>query len=120
FGQRISPRTEFVNRFRSIEKKTEISTSILQALYLMNNKFLNDRTKPETNESITRLAEQPTTTAGKIETMYLIVLSRLPRPDESARFVRYVDSGGPTRDTRRALADVYWVLLNSGEFMLNH
>jgi hypothetical protein len=120
FGQRISPRSEFVTRFKTIEKKTESSTSILQALFLMNSKFLNDRTKPETNDSITTLANQPTTTAEKIETMYLIVLSRLPRPDESARLVRYVDSGGPMRDTRRALADVYWVLLNSGEFMLNH
>ena len=75
---------------------------------------------PETNESITTLANQQTSTADKIETMYLIVLSRLPRADESARLVRYVESGGPTNDRRKALADVYWALLNSGEFMLNH
>ena len=56
----------------------------------------------------------------KIEMMYLIVLGRLPRVEESQRLVRYVDSGGPRKDARVALADVYWALLNSGEFMLNH
>jgi hypothetical protein len=29
-------------------------------------------------------------------------------------------SGGPSGDERRALADVFWVLLNSSEFILNH
>lgn len=118
--ERLSPRSEFVSRFKGTEKKTESSVLVPQALFLMNSRLLNDRVTPETSETLMTLAKQKTTTAAKIETLYLIVLSRLPRPEESARLVRYVDSGGPTRNARRALADVYWVLLNSGEFMLNH
>ena len=34
--------------------------------------------------------------------------------------VQYVQSGGPKKDPKRALADVFWALLNSGEFLLNH
>jgi hypothetical protein len=34
--------------------------------------------------------------------------------------VRYIRSGGPHKDPRRAVADVFWVLLNSSEFCLNH
>jgi hypothetical protein len=34
--------------------------------------------------------------------------------------VPYVDKGGPSGDSRKALADVYWALLNSSEFILNH
>jgi hypothetical protein len=48
------------------------------------------------------------------------VLARLPQPEETERLVRYVDSGGPLGDPRRAMADIYWALLNSAEFMLNH
>ena len=49
-----------------------------------------------------------------------MVLSRKPRPEESERFVKYVDSTAAARDPANALADVFWVLLNSPEFLLNH
>ena len=39
---------------------------------------------------------------------------------ELRRFTRYVDQGGPSRNSRKALADVFWALLNSAEFRLNH
>jgi len=31
-----------------------------------------------------------------------------------------VDRGGITGDKNKALADVFWVLLNSTEFLFNH
>ena len=36
------------------------------------------------------------------------------------RLVAYVHKGGPKRDAQAALADVFWALLNSTEFFLNH
>jgi hypothetical protein len=33
---------------------------------------------------------------------------------------RYVDQGGATGNSKEALADVFWALLNSGEFAFNH
>jgi hypothetical protein len=36
------------------------------------------------------------------------------------RFVGYVRAGGVRGDARAALGDVFWVLLNSPEFLLNH
>ena len=42
------------------------------------------------------------------------------RPSEAARLVPYVESGGPSKDPNKALADVFWMLLNSSEFILNH
>jgi hypothetical protein len=47
-------------------------------------------------------------------------LSRKPTATEQRRFVAYVEGGGASRDHRQALADVFWVLLNSAEFRLNH
>jgi hypothetical protein len=34
--------------------------------------------------------------------------------------VKFVESGGKRGDPRKALADVYWALLNCTEFSLNH
>ena len=32
----------------------------------------------------------------------------------------HVDSGGPRKDAKAALSDLFWALLNSSEFSLNH
>jgi hypothetical protein len=117
-----SPAPELAARFaRPNEKPTEGQTSILQALALMNGKFVDDATRRERSETLAAVAHAPfLDTAGKIETLYLAALSRKPRAEESARLVKYVDKGGPSGDPQRALADVFWALLNSGEFLLNH
>jgi hypothetical protein len=115
-----SPRTQFLAKFGAQDQKTDYQTSILQALYLMNNEFIADRTSVHKNRTLATLAEQRTGTARKVESLYLVVLSRKPRPEESDRFVRYVDAGGPAGDPKKALSDVFWVLLNSPEFILNH
>jgi hypothetical protein len=115
-GNPRAARGRFLAQFPAQEKKTDYQTSILQALYLMNNEFIADRTSLERNRTLATLAEQRTSTARKIESLYLVVLSRLPRPGESERFVQHVEKGDP----KKGLADVFWVLLNSPEFMLNH
>jgi hypothetical protein len=128
FGnQPMSPRAQFLNKFTNQDRKHETQTSILQALFLMNGKFLAERVQPENNLSFSTLLNSIDAATGKalptakrIESLYVWVLARLPRPEETERLVRYVDSGGPMGDSRRAMADVYWALLNSAEFMLNH
>ncbi|HEV8061320.1 MAG TPA: DUF1553 domain-containing protein, partial [Gemmataceae bacterium] len=87
-----------------------------QALYLMNNDFIAKQTSVLKNPTLATLAEQQTSNARKVESLYLVVLSRKPRPEESARFVAYVAAG----DAKSTLADVFWILLNSPEFILNH
>lgn len=120
FNQPLSPRQEFFNQFTSMDKRNETQTSILQALLMMNGKFLAERTRLENNTSLATIARSPRSTADKIDTLYMLVLSRPPRPEELERLVRYVDGGGPRKLPERALSDVYWALLNSGEFILNH
>jgi hypothetical protein len=115
-----SSRQQFLNKFTSQDKRIETQTSILQALYLMNGKLLADHTKLENNEALKTIATAPTPTARRVETLYLMVLSRLPRPDETSKMVKYIESGGGTHDSAQAVADVFWALLNSSEFMLNH
>ena len=115
-----SPRAQFVAKFPTQEPKTDYQTSILQALYLMNSDLVARQASAPKNRTLVTLAEQRTSTARKLESLYLVVLSRKPRPEESERFVKHVEAGGPAGEPKQALADVFWVLLNSPEFLLNH
>jgi hypothetical protein len=117
FGVPSTPRAIFLAKFTSQDKRIETQTSILQALYLMNGKFLAERTKLENNKSLETIATQPTSHARRVETLYKMTLSRMPRSDELAKMVRYIET---SPDPRQAVADVYWALLNSSEFALNH
>jgi hypothetical protein len=144
FNQPTTVRGEFIAKFTSSEKRTETSTSILQALFMMNGKFLTQRTKLNPNMTVAMVGSMTSERTGaysrepeinlalhsivlnsnpvpqKLKDLYLLVLSRYPTPPELSRMMHYVESGGPRHDQRQALADVYWALLNSGEFMLIH
>jgi hypothetical protein len=120
FQQANTPRGQFLQKFGTQDRRYDPQTSILQALFMMNGKFLNERTRTETNEDLRTLARQNTSSEAKITSMYRWVLSRPPRPDELQRHVAYLESGGPTHNQERAVEDIYWALLNSPEFLLNH
>jgi len=117
-----SARSEIQNRFTNpIDRRTEVQTSILQALALMNGKFVSDATSLDRSETLLAVIDSPfLDTKQKIDTLYMAALSRPMRDSEADRLVPYVTAGGPSRDTKKALADVFWVLLNSSEFILNH
>ena len=55
-----------------------------------------------------------------VAVMFLATLTRRMTTEEAQRFTKYVADGGPSGDRKKALADVFWVLLNSTEFALNH
>lgn len=103
------------------EPPTQRSTSILQALAIMNGGFTSGATDLQRSRTLAAVVDFPlATTAERIETLYLATLSRKPGKNELKRLVKYVDSGGPKKDSDKALSDVFWALLNSSEFMLNH
>jgi hypothetical protein len=114
-------RPEFMARFTGPgSQRTDTQMSILQALALMNGKLTTDVTDLERSETLAAVVDAPFfDTAARIETLYLAALGRFPRAEERERLVNYVD-GEVGEKQRRALADVFWALLNCGEFILNH
>jgi hypothetical protein len=120
--QPVGARAEFISRFSNrSDKRTEFQTSILQALALMNGKFVSDATSVQNSVTLAGVIDAPwMKTTDKLESLYLSALSRKPRPEELDRLVKYVERGGPSGDKDKALADVFWTLLNSSEFILNH
>jgi hypothetical protein len=59
------------------------------------------------------------TTSAKVEALYLAALGRKPGKAELTKLVNYVDSGD-TAGQKKRLGDVFWTLLNSVEFRVNH
>jgi hypothetical protein len=127
-------REEFLSKFaNSSDRPTEVQTSILQALALMNGKYISDATSLERSHRLASVLDVPFwDTPKRLEILYLSALSRKPTQREVDRAVRFVnealkpDDGkalGESEKAKRykgALADVFWALLNSGEFYLNH
>jgi len=113
---------EFRNKFANYaDRRTEFQTSILQALSMMNGSFVGDVTSLTRSETLAAVVDSPfMDTEGRLNALFLAALARPMRPAERSRLVRYVDSGGPSGDAGKALRDVYWSLLNSSEFILNH
>lgn len=116
-----SARDDFQAKFAdSAGSAAEIETTILQALSLMNGPHVAAATDLEQSEFLAVVADAPyLDDEGRIETLFLAAFSRLPDPGEMALF----SGGGVSADPsarRAALADVFWTLLNSAEFLLNH
>jgi hypothetical protein len=115
-------RADFLIKFtNSSDKRTEYQTSILQALALMNGKFLADATSLDKSETLAALADAPfLDDRQRLDALHLAALGRPMREREAVRLQSYLQRGGPSGDKSRALADVFWALLNSSEFIFNH
>ena len=125
FGFRFganTPRGEILSKFANpVDRRTEWQTSILQALALMNGRFVADATSLNRSETLAAVVDSPfMDVRQKLDTLYLSALARPMRGSEASRLIPYVQSGGPSRHSDKALSDVFWVLLNSSEFILNH
>lgn len=115
-------RSQFVEQFSdSRSGPTERQTSVLQALAMMNGGMITSATDLESSRTLAGIIAYPGfDTARRIEALFLATMHRRPRADELDRFVKYVESAETEKTTQSALSDVFWVLLNSSEFSLNH
>ena len=121
-GALDSVRSEFVDLFGDDSSRpTQQRTTILQALALMNGGLVSEATSLDRSRTLTAVVEFPALGTGdRVEALFLAALGRRPGAKRLAALVAYVDAGGVTKDPAAALADVFWALLNSSEFLLNH
>jgi len=113
---------EFFNTFSNeSDSVLERPTTILQALVMMNGDLMTQGTSIENSRTLRSVVEYPFfTTEDRIEALYLAALSRRPTEKEQQRLNTYVTDASPKDDVSKALADIYWALLNSSEFLFNH
>lgn len=119
-------RSEFLTKYgQQSGKTTEYETSIIQALTLMNGSFVGAATNPSRSELLTAVLEAPFfNEKSRIEIIYLATMSRLPTEQELEKaqsFIGRASAGDDSKKARNeALADVFWALINSTEFVFNH
>lgn len=92
--------------------------SILQALSLLNDKFVMDRTKAAgTGASASLLAANMGLADGQvIQNFYLAVLSRYPTADEKDAAIAQLQSGNRAQQ----MQDLLWSLYNKVDFIYNY
>ncbi len=90
--------------------------TVVQALMMMNG--------GELNTAVSRLAPilaKKNTSAGIIDRLYLATLNRAPTASERAKILKiYHTAPVHKKDGLSFCQDLFWALLNSNEFILNH
>jgi hypothetical protein len=113
-------RRQFLTRFSLTSAASEPETSVQQALTLLNGRFVEWATDPESCPTLLAVTQTPgMTVTERVEALYLATLGRKPGGAELGRVRRHLEAGGSARQAER-LADVFWMLLNTAEFRLNH
>jgi hypothetical protein len=111
-------RRQFLTRFALTGSIGEPETSVQQALTLRNGAFVAWATDPQRCPTLIAATQTPGMSRDdRIELLYLSTLSRPSTRQERERLQR---SLAETKNETEFLADVYWMLLNSAEFRLNH
>ncbi len=99
-----------LKRTRSEARQVEGPTA--RALLRLNGKLINDGIQRGDRYETIRNLDQPD---QRLEELYLSTLSRRPTDAEQTRDLPVI-SGADPADADAALADLFWVLLNSTEF----
>lgn len=127
---------EFTGLFpRNDGSSLERESSILQALLMMNGQLTSQSVTPNAPGTLLATLDAPFfDTRQKIDTLFLATLTRFPTPQERERIDVYLAQSGQSpgkqiidailnkgkKNDDEKLAQLFWAILNSSEFCLNH
>lgn len=108
----------FLARMRSLSpSQTNYDAGIPQALTLLNGGEMTAASNAETSSLLKAIQAPYFTDEERIETLFLASLSRLPTEPQRQQIAEMISRA---EDKKEALAELFWALLNSAEFGLNH
>jgi hypothetical protein len=113
-------RREFRRTFGVDQEQTsapKFNGTITQSLMLMNSGLVKRCTSCTEGTLLHRLVTTPGNVSEKVEKLYLAALSRKPAANEKAMLGALMKR---SQNEREFLEDVLWVLVNSGEFVVNY
>jgi hypothetical protein len=93
--------------------------TLIQALMMMNGRELGDAIRNTERGTVVEAMRRGRSSSRIIDALFLAALNRHPAGYETSKILA---AGAKTRDTvsHGFFSDVFWALLNSNEFMLNH
>jgi hypothetical protein len=112
--------SQFIIAFGTDEgdEATTFNGSIPQVLMMFNGDLIKQATSVGQGGFLDKVARSGMSPAQKIDALYLAALSRPPSGKE--RQVATALLGARRGDVAGALQDVWWAVLNSNEFIINH
>jgi len=101
------------------EEATTFNGTTQQALMMMNGELMRNAVKVDEGSFLNRVAnDSQLNNPGKITELYLAALARKPTPPEVAGANQLLVARN--LNPAAALQDIWWAILNSNEFILNH
>ena len=123
-AQRKAWLDRFVVTFANDEdgESSAFQGTIPQALMMMNGELTQKATGGKAGSFLGKLIDQaqgagPRAESLVVDRLFLAALSRHPSADEARKAKLYLDNNP---DTLQVVEDLFWALLNSNEFALNH
>lgn len=101
------------------DESTMFNGTIPQALMMMNSELVQNAVNTKPGSYLHDVLVGKGSDMKKLQTLYLSTLGRRPSRTELGRFNKIIRTGG-YNNKLYAYQDVFWALLNSNEFIMNH
>ncbi|QEG21387.1 hypothetical protein MFFC18_12430 [Mariniblastus fucicola] len=98
-------------------ESTDFNGTIPQVLMMFNGEMIQEATKANGGSVISQLVASGGTPRDKVNKLFFAGLSRPPSSQETRMAMGLIQSQG---DLGEGLRDLWWVILNSNEFIFNH
>lgn len=99
-----------------MNEKLDFEGTVTQALFMINSKFTNEFLNSKQG-SLGQILNYYKGFDDRLNAIYLVSLCRPPQDSEKQKFIDYLKAHGDKPETWN---DIFWVLLNSTEFFMNH
>ena len=91
---------------------------IRQSLAMMNGELMKRVTDLDNNTTLGKIIRSEMESQAKLEHLFMAALSRKPTKQESAVVLELISN--PDVNSVQVFQDIWWALLNSNEFILDH
>jgi len=124
FGQQQLAQRSWLGQFtrqRETDEAGEISSfkgDIQQSLILMNGELMKKATKLESHTVLGKIVASANLTQVKVQQLFMAALARHASKEELTKIKQL--SMQAQADEQQFLQDIWWALLNSSEFILDH
>ncbi len=119
-ARRFFSELDFVKEYGDLgsDELNDFPGTIPQALLRMNGKFARENASASFLNSAGRIAKLNLSDEKRIETCFLVALTRFPTEQEREHFLKQYQANPQQRD--KITEDLFWALYNSPEFSWNH
>ncbi len=100
-----------------VDEANTFNGTIPQALMMMNGHLVQKAVSAEKGSFLCSVLESESDETRKIQQLYLATCRATPAAAKNGRAVNLLES---ERDKLAAFQDLFWALLNSNEFIINH